>query len=433
MLGFPAYRPAPVEAAAQKPNIIVILTDDMRADDLRFMPKTRKYFKSNGLKFTNAVSPHPLCCPARAELITGQYGQNNGVHYNSGANGGRAALINENNNIGSWLQDAGYRTGYFGKYLNGYDKTSSRPKGWNVWDPIVARLYSYTNAVWFGNETHPNEYVVDTTSRKVRRFIDKSSGPFFAFVNHTAPHGAAGKPLGNRYPIYKSRFKNEFKDVTVPNFPVNTEIPARMRDEGERSPGSNVNRFMRARGRALISVDNHVASIVRQLRKSGELDNTIIVFTSDNGFLVGEHGLFGKNLLLEKSLKIPLLISGPGIGRGVDRHLVTLVDLVAAIVKWTHSNPGRTLDGLPFDESRGRDAVLIQTGRPSGTNGWSYRGIMTNRYLYAVDMDGKKGLLFDGDESKNLWNSDRYQDTKSLLDSIYQDLKNCKGIECNLQ
>src|SRR5687767_3076502 len=103
-----------------RPNIVFVLTDDMRDDDLDHMPITRRLLAEQGMEFTDAISPHPLCCPARAQLATGQYAQNNGVQHNRGPFGGHSAL-DPGREASAWFRDAGYQTGFVGKYLNGYD------------------------------------------------------------------------------------------------------------------------------------------------------------------------------------------------------------------------------------------------------------------------------------------------------------------------
>ena len=135
---------------SSRPNVVVVLTDDQNDYDLRWMPLTREALGDGGMEFTDAISPHPLCCPARAEMITGQYAQNSGVRHNNGPHGGYAAL-DPAETIGQWFQDAGYQTGFVGKYLNGYHANDGRNAGWSLWDPLVQGVYEYFDFGFFND------------------------------------------------------------------------------------------------------------------------------------------------------------------------------------------------------------------------------------------------------------------------------------------
>ena len=107
--------------AEEPPNVVMVLTDDMRKDDMRHMPHVRELLVDRGMTFRQAQSPHPLCCPARAEILSGQYAQNNGVHHNSGPYGGWQAF-DPRSTIATWAQDEGYRTALHGKHLNHFER-----------------------------------------------------------------------------------------------------------------------------------------------------------------------------------------------------------------------------------------------------------------------------------------------------------------------
>ena len=146
-----------------RPNIVFVLTDDMRADDLDHMPLTRTLLADQGMEFRDAISPHPLCCPARASLATGQYAQNNGVRHNKGPFGGFEALT-PGREATEWFRDAGYQTGFVGKYLNGYGTEDGRPAGWTHWDALQAGTYDYRSFRTAGDgvpQDHVDSYVTD--------------------------------------------------------------------------------------------------------------------------------------------------------------------------------------------------------------------------------------------------------------------------------
>src|SRR5215216_4142946 len=178
-----------VTTASAQPNIVFILTDDMRKDDLKYMPKTNSLLSQKGMRFENAFVSNALCCPSRATIMRGQYSHNNGVwsnsstHSSSITSGGLQAYQdngNEADNVATRLQDAGYRTGLFGKYLNGYTNYFE----YNVNDDGTIRHYG----------TKDSDYRTDVLSRKTNAFISKGaaqSTPFFAYVAPNAPHPPA--------------------------------------------------------------------------------------------------------------------------------------------------------------------------------------------------------------------------------------------------
>jgi N-acetylglucosamine-6-sulfatase len=136
-----AERPA-AAADGERPNIILVTTDDMALTDLRWMPQTRKLIEGAGVEVKQFISNHPVCCPARAEIMTGQYGHNNGVHHNKGLSGGFAALRQKDQNIGRWLQDAGYQTAFVGKHVNGWESMPYNQPGWTQFNPIWKNIPS---------------------------------------------------------------------------------------------------------------------------------------------------------------------------------------------------------------------------------------------------------------------------------------------------
>jgi N-acetylglucosamine-6-sulfatase len=356
----------------------LVLADDMRADDLAYMPHTQRLIASRGTEFTDAVSPHPLCCPARAELLTGQYAQNSGLRHNSGPYGGMAAFTGWENTLPVWLETAGYRTGYTGKLFNGY-RGGDLP-GWDRFDPFTEGVYrAYGFTTWNDGVpgTVPGVHTTDYTNRETVRMIRTFSGtsPFFIWAGHSAPHKRKGG--GVRAP---DRYLASHRE-TQPTF-------------GTAEDSLDVDLF-RQRLQALQAVDEAVRDAVRALRDTGELDSTLIVFTSDNGFLLGEGGLHAKNQPQEGSLRIPLLLRGPGVPVGRSDALSSLLDIPATIAGATGALPGRLLDGADLLGQRvaERDAVLIQAG--STVADWEWRGIRTRIRTY---------VAYESTGTEVLWN-----------------------------
>lgn len=392
------------DRTAPRANVVVVLLDDMRTDQLRFMPRTRRLIGEHGTTYTNAISPHPLCCPARASLVTGQLSQNHGVKSNFPPTGGFPALRRPADTIGRWLARDGYRTGWIGKYLNEYRDEHGRQRGWHTWQPLVRNLYTYRDPVFHGDDRPTPGYVTSILRRRSDRFLSaRDRRPFFLVAGHVAPHGTLrdGRWVS---PVAAAPYERTYGKLRPSSFrkPSYAERVAGGVPPDLRRAKMPTRRYLRgyARGaaRSLRSADDAVAAVVRRLRRTGELDNTYVVVTSDNGFLLGEHRIVDKDVLFDEALDVPLLVRGPGIPAGAtDPTPVTLVDLVASILEWTGARPGRRIDGVPLDDTGGRDTLLIQTGATKHRHGgWAYRGVTTDRFLYARRSGHpRQGLLFD--------------------------------------
>lgn len=455
--------PTGVAAAPAKPNIVLFLLDDMRADELKFLPKTQRWMRRNGVKYTNAISPHPLCCPARSELFTGQYGQNNGVHHNTGPAGGFSSLSAPDNNLGTWLQESGYRTSFTGKFLNGYKKSVQpngdlwydKVDGWDNWDPIVRGTYRYTRSTFWDKSKYRDKYITKVMRKRVKATIDDyQDDPLFLYVNHTAPHDGSKKEaedsedgVGWLVPKYEKKYAASYrryvpKVFKTPSFLEKdvSDLPMDMRSP-QKLTRKNMLDVARARARALRSVDDSIMGTISDLRKAGKLDNSYVVVTSDNGYHLGEHRYKGKNMVFDASTRIPLLVSSPSRKSGTIEKQVTLLDLTASIVAWGGAVPGRTPDGLPLHRvaRSSRDTVLIQTGSDqatAATDFWSYRGVRTDRYVFGYNEGTGQGVLFDLEKDPlqlvNRFEDNRYTTVRSDLMGRTEELSNCQGRDCNL-
>jgi arylsulfatase A-like enzyme len=436
--------------AARRPNVLLILTDDMRADELRYLPKVRRLLVRRGTTFSNTISPHPLCCPARAELLTGQYAQNNGVRHNVGRWGGAKALRRPDQNIGRWLKRVGYKTSFHGKYLNGYERGRPRePRGWTFWDAQVGGIYTYWRARFFNGDRYGHKYVTrvmtERTDRTLRRFAGRA--PFFTVINHVAPHVTTKRP---HRPIPQPKYADLYKRLRPPSMGLPSynerkvgDLPRDMRFPRLRN--GRVVRLFRDRIRALRSVDDAVAATIRRLARLGELSNTYVIFTSDNGNGLGEHRFKGKNLVADEMLDVPLVIRGPGFTPGaVDRTPVSLLDLPATILDWAGARPGHRIDGVSIERLRDRgrpqvrDTLLVQTGdsRRDATPGWAYRGVTTDRYLYAHKAGRRRvGILFDRERDpyalRNVFSDPDYAAVRRALARRTDVLDECAGAACN--
>ena len=459
----PATQTTATAAEGEQPNIVLISTDDMNVQHLRHMPFTRRLIGGQGVTFEDAVAPNPLCCPARATMLTGQHSHNNKVATNSWPNGGQKALEPLNDRLlPVWLQAAGYDTTFVGKYLNGYGRDDGIPPGWKTWYASVVGggLYDYYGATYNQNGDivdRSGEYQADITQQVTEEAIAagaETDKPFFVWQSNLAPHGACWpNPDGScswAGPMWDRAENGQFTDLLLPtltspafNERVVSEKPVGIRALPSMS-GPRTRRlvtFHRAQVRSLQAVDRNVRDIVGQLEETGELANTLIIFTSDNGFLLGEHRASGKVLPYEPSLKVPLLMRGPGLPAGArTAETAALVDIAPTIAAAAEATPTLTVDGrslLPVakGERRGYGALAIEAGLRGGDRGdWFYQGVRTGRYTYvAYPQTGERELYdrrVDPHQLNNVAYRPTYRQTRSALAEKLAELRRCVGDEC---
>ena len=452
--------PLPPPSPQSAPNIVLITTDDQTVTDLAKMPITRRLLKEQGVTFSG-ISPHPLCCPARAEILTGQFAQNNGVLGNVGSQGGYQAL-DTCSTVATWLRDAGYQTAFMGKFLNGYQGASINDPapGWDEWHPGVG-IYNYNHFTVNHNgrpqtyDTYQTDYFAGLGARTIRTFA-KDRRPFFLWQSFLAPHRscrpvAPGEDCWSP-PVPASRHASRFPTELPPAFddPSYNEAdvsdkPAWVRKHPliSSEARSELVRLYRMRLRALQAVDEGVRRLVRALADTGRLDNTLIIFTSDNGFLFGEHRLEGKDKLYEPALDVPFIMRGPGIPHGTTaRNVAATVDIAPTIVAAARAAPTLSMDGrnlLPLvtGGTRGRDTLLIQSGAQFADPdalAWRWRGVRTHRYTFAIHTQTRERELYDRKhdpaQEYNVASDPRYEETRRELGRRLTVLKTCSGTAC---
>ncbi len=411
----PAPAPAPSPVSAARPNILVIMTDDQRVEEMRVLPRTRALLAAKGTSFANSFVAHPLCCPSRATFLTGQYPHNHGVLANGGRNGGYQRL-DHSNTLPVWLQQAGYYTAHLGKYLNNYGVTSPEvPAGWSRWfglmDPSTYLLYGYTVsddgvAVRYGDA--PADYQTDVLAEEAEGLLRSRAGasqPFFVTVAPMAPHQERinGVQVPPRpAPRHQGRFAGE----PLPKGPSFSETdvrdkPAHIRRLPPLSPAKAARQteVYRARLASLLAVDDLVERLVDALADTGQLESTVIVFTSDNGFLLGEHRIpEQKYYPYEESIRVPLVIRGGGFPAGATAaQPVSNIDLAPTIVALTGAQAGRVMDGrtllpLALDSRQGKDRTLLIEGFGGDRAKPSYQAVRDPRWLYVEHATGDREL-----------------------------------------
>lgn len=447
---------APLSALAQ-PNIILIMTDDQEIQSMEYMPKTKALLADKGITFTNSFVHFSQCCPSRANWLSGQYSHNNGVLGNTPMFGGgyQAWKPTEGNSLPVWLHTAGYHTGLTGKYLNYYENEANHvPPGWTWWRGLKSRPDYYGWTVYAPNYpgsffTPPvtsSYYLTDDQKTRAVNFVTTNPTPQFLWVSLYGPHAASpGTPIPA--PRHDGTFDNLImkrnpsfntghmtgKHPIVASYPVRT--PAQV---------AAVETYWRRYIETLQSVDDLVESVVNGLASAGRLNNTYIIFTSDNGYMMGDHRWMGKVLPYERSIRVPLIIRGPGIPEGQTRdQLVTNVDVVATIVDLASATPLRVLDGrslVPLFSGAPyawRSAVsltgIYDPGQLYETNltRWNAVRTMTRKYIRASD--GHEELYdieADPWERFSVVNDPYYANDLNVLRGLETTLKSCSGSSC---
>ncbi len=476
-LTLPAYG----QPTATRPNIVVIMTDDQTVTELSGMRNTEELIGAQGVRFRRAYVSYPVCCPSRATYLTGQYAHNHGVMGLYPPSGGYGRF-DKRNALPVWLRDAGYYTAHLGKFLNGYgdQQPADVPPGWSDWHATVDystyRMWGYTmndNGRFhtYGRpfRREPRLYQTDVLARKALSVINGRAGrrPFFISINFLAPHhedrriqrrsGQLVRPAPRHRhayasaPLTRTRSFNEGDMSDKPRF-LRRRTRRLTRDDIAR-----LTRDARSRRASLLAVDDAVARIVAALRRRGELDNTYIVFTSDNGYMQGQHRVrSGKMLPYEASTHVPLLIRGPGLPPGrVSGELVANTDLAPTLLDIAGAEAGKTVDGrslLPFarnPERRTRRAILHETGgsrfaslrdqdevpnRGSALRRvMTYRAVRTPGWLYVRYRSGETevyDLRRDPQEMRSRHRDHRYRAARRVLARQLRRLVRCRGKQC---
>jgi N-acetylglucosamine-6-sulfatase len=377
-----------------RPNILFVLTDDMAKSELAVMPHVRDLLADQGTSFSQAFVSVSLCCPSRTTILRGQYSHNTGVQTNGGENGGFETAHSkgvESSTIATWLHGAGYRTGLFGKYLNGYPDGAADnfvPPGWDEFDSPTRggnpyREYNYNlnetgRIVHFGHA--PADYGTDVYSHLASDFITRAGRehkPFFAYVPMYAPHNPATPPPG------ESGLFPGAKAPRVPSYNESdmTDKPQWLRGTPMMSPATQarVDGLYRRRIQSLQAVDASVANLVATLQRNGQLDNTYIVFASDNGYHLGEHRMpAGKQTAYDEDIHVPFIVRGPGVPDDATRdQLVGNVDWAPTFAELAGVKPPDFVDGrslVPLlragpAPAHWRDAYLVEHWREIETPG----------------------------------------------------------------
>ncbi|PYQ08414.1 MAG: hypothetical protein DMF82_01535 [Acidobacteria bacterium] len=367
----PAAAPAP--ASPLRPNLILVVTDDMAAEDLDHLPRIKSLLVDRGVTFTRAFVTDSVCTPSRASILTGRYAHNHGALDNTLPLGGfkkfredgREALT-----FAIWLQAAGYRTALVGKYLNGYPGSEHRyvPPGWDEWYGLFfpEPYYDYEvnhHGLLERHGDQPADYQTDVLAGRAVEFVSQlpSGGERRPFLLYLAPHA----PHQPDRPA--PRHEMAFAGLRAPRPPSFDEEdvsakPGWVRAQPRFTPEvvDRIDDLYRRRLRTLLAVDEMIERILQALAARGELDSTYVFLTSDNGFQLGAHRLdHGKGDAYEESIRVPLVVRGPGVPPGTCEEPVLNIDFAPTLAELAGAAAPAGVDGRSF-------APLLHGRAPAG-------------------------------------------------------------------
>jgi arylsulfatase A-like enzyme len=431
---------APVGALpqAERPNILIIVVDDQRLGTLDVMPEVVDGFGARGTEYTNAFVTTPLCCPSRGSIFTGQYAHNHHVSANAGD---AVQSLNQRTTLAYYLHRAGYRTGIFGKYFNPWPLDRKPP----YFDRYAVTNFNYYDAKFNvqGRQRVVKEYSTDFISDRAAGFIGqgaRSDQPWFLYVAPNATHS----------PFLPEK---KYADAEVPPFHPDdaatekdlSDKPAWVRSE--RIHPKYAAKVRRGQLRTLMSVDDMVGRLDRVLEETGQADNTLAIFVSDNGYFWGEHGLDDKRLPYLQSIRVPMFVRWPGhVAAGAtDHRMVANIDIAPTVLEAAGVDAAHSIDGNSLLGIESRDGLLIEYFRDDApfdrvpnwagihTSGYQYveyydgggRQIFREYYDLTADPHQLVNLLGDGDPT----NDPNEVQLRALSDRVKSG-RNCSGATC---
>ncbi len=397
-------RVEPATAPGQPPNIVLIVTDDQRWDTLWAMPILSERLAGRGVTFPNAFVTNPLCCPSRASILTGNYSHTHLV-YRQSPPFGRFEWFHDGSTLATWLHDAGYRTGLFGKYIDGYQHaavTGYVPPGWDRWVAFVhSAPVDYTLTIdgqlhGFGHG--PGDHATEVLTDEAVAFVRDTAGPLFLELATSAPHAPATPSPGD-----ERAFAN-LPPARPPSFDEAdvSDKPAWVGDLARFTPSqvAEIDAFRMDQYRSLLGVDRALGELLDVLERTGRLENTLIVFTSDNGILYGEHRWTKKEAPYEEAIRVPLVMrwdaAGWTPGTELPGVLALNIDLAptiadAAGVAHPPTDGMSLLPVLQDDGSPWRSDFLIE--HLEGTNPIpTYCAVRSERWIYVRYTTGEEEL-----------------------------------------
>jgi N-acetylglucosamine-6-sulfatase len=406
--GTSAHRAAPQRASrSRRLNVVVVLSDDQRLDGTSVMRNVRRLLVRHGVTFANYHVTTSECGPSRASILTGEYAHHTGVTDNFGLHSFPA--FDASSTLATWLHGAGYDTALVGKYINDYTMYGDHKvaPGWDDWQVMdsvpMERYYGYAiddngRREEFGYA--PGDYSTTVLTNKAIHFIRRARKPFFLYFAPVTPHLPAipapqdRKKLENIGPLHGP----SIDEANIGDKPWAFWHRGLLKAAALVYDGN----VRRRQLQSSLALDRSVGRIVRELKRRHVLDRTVILYTSDNGFLWGEHRLGGKLWPYEESTHVPLIVRTPWTTlAGVNRDPVLNIDLASTIAQLAGVTPGRPQDGRSFVPLLHRQRVswrksylveylgrnMLRFGGPP-----AYVAVHTARYLYVEYTRGWREL-----------------------------------------
>jgi len=454
-------------AGAVLPNIVFVLTDDLSWNLVRYMPHVQD-LQRRGMTFSRYYVTDSLCCPSRSSIFSGRYPHNTRIFTNKVPDGGFDAFHARGEEGSTWatdLQAAGYRTAMMGKYLNGYlpggvvdGKRLYIPPGWNEWD-VAGNGYGEFNynlnqngqLVHYGLQ--PQDYLTDVVGGRAVQFINGAADagqPFALEVATFAPHAPYTPATRNAM---------DFPGLTAPRTPAfdfqNTDAPRWLSGHAPLTPQqiAQIDQAFRKRAQSVEAVDDMIGNIESTLQARGLADNTYIVFSSDNGYHMGEHRLLpGKMTAFDTDIRVPLVVAGPGVPAGkTTTKIAENVDLRPTFDGIAGATVSRSVDGHSLVSLlRGRTPSGWRTGAliehhgpdhargdpdlplPGGGNPATYDALRTKDAVYVEYHNGQReyySLIRDPDQLHNAYRRLSHARRTRLHDQLAA-LRRCRGASC---
>jgi arylsulfatase A-like enzyme len=438
VIGTPEGRPA-IAAHKSKPNFLVIISDDQRADQLSTMPIVKQQLIDHGIKFTNGFVSNAICCPSRTSILTGDYSHTTGVFGNQPPNGG-FQFFRDRSTLPVWLHHKGYNTALFGKYMNSYEDAALNrqyiPPGWDEWFAFAeSQYYDYHvndngTLEYYGRK--PRDYSTEVLANKASSYIRNTNGPLMVFFDPAAPHAPAtpGPGDGNAFANLPKWDPPSYNEANISDKPKWLEAVKPMGVGAER----DVQQFRRGQYGTLISLDHAVGQLMSALRATGRLDNTFIIYLSDNGIEWGEHRWHTKRVPYEESIRVPFIIRYDPLtsNAGTDSHLVVNIDIAPTIADLAgvsnHGAEGRSMVPLLRQhDPPWRSDFLLEHMQSDPVGPPSFCGVRAQNEVYVLYATGEEELYDLQSDPYELTNLASRPGEESTLEAFRQRVKElCK-------
>ena len=427
-------RPAP-QPEPERPNVLVVVTDDMRPDGLNAMPFTVRWLVKGGRTHTNAYATTPLCCPSRASIFTGRYAHNHGVLKNQDSHD-----LDTDETVMAYLQaKTDYRTALVGKYLNSW-AVDEDPPNFDRWASYSGRYYGKPFNI-NGTPTPTTDYSTHHMAKRSVQFLTSfersDDKPWFLYVAPVAPHApftVAPEHKAEDVPVLR-RGADPAPSLRERDLSDKPDLPAR--------PFSleRTRQLRKKQWRTLLSVDDMMRRIKKALMRLDEEEDTMVIFTSDQGILQGEHGLFAKRLPYTESIQVPLLLRWPGqVEQSTDDRLVANVDIAPTIMEVAGVEPDVPFDGRSLLSDEERSVLFIEQLENWRVGLADWRSVRTDDIQY-IEYYSRAGKIIEQEfydlqddpfQLRNLFGDDNATNDPDVgeLASQISTFSTCEGSEC---